>query len=400
MPLSLKVTNAGLALISQAGTLGPVVISELAIGSGTWSTTPTGAETSLKTQIKRIPLVGDVPTAGTIHLSASDETTDTYSVYEVGLYTSTNVLFAIGGQSSVYLTKASTSNSLFSFDLVVSNYPAGTITVGNTNFLFTQATETVTGIAEIATQAEVTTGTDDARIVTPKKLATANYLSKSGGTMTGNLILNADPTVSLQSATKNYVDSFVYNKKKVFPFSVTENRTIGNGTWTNNVIWSESSVCGFKQIQFSFNSILGFWANNGDNDGQMSLKLELIAKADAEANEYILASAYWNGNGRPFSSVQFIPQTHITPSDVDLTNKKLKIRVTGYTGWGGDWFGMATSAGHISYEGIGTSNGSVVIATPYTSKVQTATGETGSYVAPGNWTKGGIGFIWGSVGQY
>lgn len=35
------------------------------------------------------------------------------------------------------------------------------------------ASETVAGIAEIATQAEVTTGTDDARIVTPLKLATA-----------------------------------------------------------------------------------------------------------------------------------------------------------------------------------------------------------------------------------
>lgn len=34
------------------------------------------------------------------------------------------------------------------------------------------ATETVKGIAEIATQAEVTTGTDDARIITPLKLAT------------------------------------------------------------------------------------------------------------------------------------------------------------------------------------------------------------------------------------
>lgn len=35
------------------------------------------------------------------------------------------------------------------------------------------ASETVAGIAEIATQAEVTAGTDDARIVTPLKLATA-----------------------------------------------------------------------------------------------------------------------------------------------------------------------------------------------------------------------------------
>lgn len=34
-----------------------------------------------------------------------------------------------------------------------------------------QATESVRGVAEIATQAEVTTGTDDSRIVTPAKLA-------------------------------------------------------------------------------------------------------------------------------------------------------------------------------------------------------------------------------------
>ena len=33
-----------------------------------------------------------------------------------------------------------------------------------------------------------------------------NYLKLSGGTMTGNLILNRDPASSLQAATKNYVD--------------------------------------------------------------------------------------------------------------------------------------------------------------------------------------------------
>lgn len=36
------------------------------------------------------------------------------------------------------------------------------------------ASETVKGIIEIATQAEVTTGTDDVRAITPLKLATAN----------------------------------------------------------------------------------------------------------------------------------------------------------------------------------------------------------------------------------
>jgi hypothetical protein len=41
------------------------------------------------------------------------------------------------------------------------------------NVVSPDASETVKGIAELATQAEVTTGTDDARIVTPLKLATA-----------------------------------------------------------------------------------------------------------------------------------------------------------------------------------------------------------------------------------
>ncbi len=51
-----------------------------------------------------------------------------------------------------------------------------------------QATETVKGVAEIITAAEVITGTDDERILTVLK-AVARFLSKSGGTMTGVLNL-------------------------------------------------------------------------------------------------------------------------------------------------------------------------------------------------------------------
>lgn len=39
----------------------------------------------------------------------------------------------------------------------------------------------------------------------------APYLAKSGGTMVGNLILNALPTTSLQAATKGYVDTIALN---------------------------------------------------------------------------------------------------------------------------------------------------------------------------------------------
>jgi hypothetical protein len=63
---------------------------------------------------------------------------------------------------------------------------ADNITLGSTSLSFSQlgtsvpdSSETVKGIIEIATQAEVTTGTDDVRAVTPLKLATANALKEN-----------------------------------------------------------------------------------------------------------------------------------------------------------------------------------------------------------------------------
>lgn len=76
------------------------------------------------------------------------------------------------------------------------------------NLTARSATETRSGIAEIATQTETDTGTDDARLVTPLKAAT-RFLAKAGGTLTGFLTLNADPTSALHAVTKQYADALV-----------------------------------------------------------------------------------------------------------------------------------------------------------------------------------------------
>ena len=178
--LNLIITTAGQTAIAQAGSLGPVVISKIAIGSGTWSVAPTPAATALNTQIKQLdPSGSEAPSPGIIHITATDNSADVYNVYEMGLYTSTGILFAIAGGTTLFLNKATGSSALFSIDLAITNVPSGSVVIGDAGFAYPPATETTLGVAEIATSAEVIAGTDDTRIVTPLKLANANFPTKA-----------------------------------------------------------------------------------------------------------------------------------------------------------------------------------------------------------------------------
>ena len=74
-----------------------------------------------------------------------------------------------------------------------------------------------------ATTEEAKAGTNDTKWMSPalvkaavdKILSDKNFLQKSGGTMTGNLVLNANPTANLGAATKQYVDKVSANLKTV-----------------------------------------------------------------------------------------------------------------------------------------------------------------------------------------
>jgi hypothetical protein len=228
--LNLIITTAGQAAIAQAGSLGPVVISKVAIGSGTWSVAPTPAATALNTQIKQLdPSGSDTPSAGIIHITATDNSTDVYNVYEMGLYTSTGVLFAIAGGTTLFLTKATGSSSLFSIDLAITNVPSGSVVIGDAGFAYPPATETTQGVAEIATSAEVVAGTDDTRIVTPRKLNDANFLSKSGGTVTGTF----NVTGALQvNGEVGYVLTSIY--EETIPYTYTGAAYGVQNFWTSS----------------------------------------------------------------------------------------------------------------------------------------------------------------------
>ena len=74
-----------------------------------------------------------------------------------------------------------------------------------------------------ATTSEAQAGTNDTKWMSPalvkaeidKILSDKKFLQKSGGTMTGNLVLNANPTANLGAATKQYVDKVSANLETV-----------------------------------------------------------------------------------------------------------------------------------------------------------------------------------------
>ena len=68
----------------------------------------------------------------------------------------------------------------------------------------------VAGASTLANWQELLTPTDSVLSVdgnTGAIVLSGTYLAKAGGTMTGNLVLNADPSVNLGAATKQYVDA-------------------------------------------------------------------------------------------------------------------------------------------------------------------------------------------------
>lgn len=172
MANTILITDAGLAEVvnaEQSGTA-PVVITEVGYGTGQY--TPTNDQTALKEEFKRLTTIaGGAVGDNVIHLAARDDSTEAYTVYEVGLYTASGTLFAVCSQTVPIIQKASQSQALLAIDLSVTDFSADSIAFGDTNFLNPLATTTTLGVVELATNEETIAGTDGTRAVTPNSLS-------------------------------------------------------------------------------------------------------------------------------------------------------------------------------------------------------------------------------------
>lgn len=169
-PARFIVTAAGLdALVNaQGGNTTPIRISAVGLTESAFTMAPT--ITSLPGEFKRIEAVsGQSVNETTIHMTAQDISEDIYELRGIGLYLTDGTLFAVYSQDMPIFRKVSIAFFLLAMDIAFENSVEGEIIFGETSFLMPPASESVKGVAEIATNAEADEGTDDTRIISPRK---------------------------------------------------------------------------------------------------------------------------------------------------------------------------------------------------------------------------------------
>ncbi|WP_306094954.1 gp53-like domain-containing protein [Qipengyuania flava] len=171
-PIDLVITNAGLdALVdAQNGNTDAIEVVEVGLTETAFDPAPTLI--ALPGETKRLASVaGQSVAPDIIHMVALDATTEAYELRGIGLYLADGTLFATYGQANPIFIKVTIADFLLALDVRFSGDIAEDIIFGDSTFLYPPASETVKGVARLASQAMTDAGDDDETIVTPLKLA-------------------------------------------------------------------------------------------------------------------------------------------------------------------------------------------------------------------------------------
>ncbi|AJI53465.1 tail fiber protein [Francisella philomiragia] len=159
-------------------------ISKVSFGTGKYVADATA--TKLKNQIKELTQVtGSKIDSSTISLNIVDSSNDEYLVSEIGFWLSDGTLFAIYADTKDLLSKTELSYLSIELQIKFDTLDTDSITFGDINVTNPPASETIRGIVQFATQAEVVAGNIADKAISPKtlknvtsSLVTKNELSK------------------------------------------------------------------------------------------------------------------------------------------------------------------------------------------------------------------------------
>ena len=191
------ITDVGLAALIDAQQSGTNALKLSKVQFGTGIYTPAKSRTALLNPIKTLTTIaGGAVGDNVIHVMANDDSSDAYTVYEVGVFTEDDILFAVYSQSTPILQKAAGSQALLALDFPVVAASDGDIVVeGAGTFTNPPGTTTTAGVVRLATVAETQGGTSGLVAATPVGVKAAVQDAMQNAVPVGSFLCFAGNTV-------------------------------------------------------------------------------------------------------------------------------------------------------------------------------------------------------------
>lgn len=127
---------------------------------------------------------------------------------------------------------------------------------------------------------------------------------------------------------------------------------LSNGGQWYSKQWGGGLTIDHKQVEI-FIPECNIYTWNGDNQGWMWGKIEIIARKESEVNEFVIAQYHITGNGNIFGGGRYLGGTwYLSPSNLDLRGMTLYLRFTTRSGWVGDGYGTYGFTSHLAYRPV------------------------------------------------
>lgn len=173
--MDIIITAAGLQALINAEHSGTnkVTLSKVQLGNAYFK--PSEQTTDIGNVVAELTTVGGSTVSATeIQVNATDSSDSVYTVRSVGIYTSDNILFAVGSSQEPILQKVATSQALFTFNILLTNGNPQYIDFGDISFSNPPATSTTAGITRFATNDEAEAAIDGTIALTPLNICHIN----------------------------------------------------------------------------------------------------------------------------------------------------------------------------------------------------------------------------------